>query len=85
MNEANIISEIRQYIKTHILAEDVEIGSETILQDAGLDSFSTVEIILFIERQYGLVIPDDMMVPENFKTLKALAATVEGLNTKAAI
>jgi acyl carrier protein len=74
-----IISDIKQYIQKNILAEDIQIESNTELQDAGIDSFSIVEIILFIERQYGVMIPDDQMIPDNFRTLTTLAATVQGL------
>jgi acyl carrier protein len=35
-----------------------------------------VEIILFIERRFGVSIPDEKLVPDNFKTIQALAATV---------
>jgi len=42
----------------------------------GIDSFSTVEIILFIERKFGVAIPDEKLIPDNFKTLNALAAIV---------
>ena len=76
MDINSIITEIKNYIELNILASDVKIDANTNLQDAGIDSFSTVEIILFIERQYGVVITDDKLVPENFKTLNALAATV---------
>ena len=76
MDINSIIAEIKNYIEMNILASDVKIDANTNLQDAGIDSFSTVEIILFIERQYGVVITDDKLVPENFKTLNALAATV---------
>jgi acyl carrier protein len=75
--DANIIiQDIKKYIETNILAQDIKIDADTNLQDAGIDSFSTVEIILFIERRYGVVITDDKLVPENFRTLNALAATV---------
>ena len=76
MDAGTIIQDIKKYIETNILASEVKIDASTNLKDAGIDSFSTVEIILFIERQYGVVITDDKLVPENFKTLEALAATV---------
>ena len=38
-----------------------------------------VEILLFIERKSGTAIPDDKLIPENFRTLRTLAATVHGL------
>lgn len=78
--ESNIIIEdIKKYIENNILSSDVRIDASTNLQQAGIDSFSTVEIILFIERQYGVMIPDDQLIPDNFKTLQALAATVQAL------
>lgn len=76
MDQQTIITEIKQYIETNILSADISIGADTILSDAGIDSFSIVEIILFIERKYGVVIADDKLVPENFKTLRALSSTV---------
>lgn len=79
MNEQTIIEEIKQYVEKNILATSAKIDADTDLKSAGIDSFSTVEIILFIERKYGISIPDDKLVPENFKTLRSLAATVHSL------
>lgn len=76
MDTTTILQEIKKYIETNILAGDVKIDAYTNLKDAGIDSFSIVEIILFIERKFGVVITDDKLVPENFKTLSALASIV---------
>ena len=75
--DANIIiAEIKSYIEKNILAAAVQIDADTNLKQVGIDSFSTVEIILFIERRFGVSIPDEKLVPDNFKTIQALAATV---------
>lgn len=71
-----IITEIKKYIEKNILAEGVQIAADTDLKQVGIDSFSTVEIILFIERKFGVAIPDEKLIPDNFKTLNALAVTV---------
>jgi acyl carrier protein len=71
-----IIAEIKKYIENNILAEAVQIDADTNLKQVGIDSFSTVEIILFIERRFGVSIPDEKLVPDNFKTIHALASTV---------
>lgn len=76
MEAETIISDIKKYIEKNIMSEDILIESDTELQDAGIDSFSIVEIILFIERKYGVGIPDEKLVPENFRTLKTLSSTV---------
>jgi len=79
MDANTITEEIKKFIETNILADDVKIDANSNLQQAGIDSFSIVEIILFIERKFGVVITDEKLVPENFRTLNALAATVQEL------
>ena len=75
--DANIIiAEIKKYIENNILAAAVQIDADTNLKQVGIDSFSTVEIILFIERKFGVSIPDEKLIPDNFKTLQSLAAIV---------
>lgn len=76
MDTNTIIAEIKKYIEKNILAEGVQITADTDLKQVGIDSFSTVEIILFIERKFGVAIPDEKLIPDNFKTLNALAAIV---------
>lgn len=83
MDTNSIIEEIKKYIQKSILAEAVPLDANTNLKQAGIDSFSTVEIILFIERKFGVSIPDEKLLPANFETLQALAATVQELMPEA--
>ncbi len=83
MDTNTIITEIKKYIENNILAEGMQVEAATDLKQAGIDSFSTVEIILFIERKFGVSIPDEKLVPENFKTLQSLAAVVQELMPQA--
>lgn len=79
MQTETIIADIKHYIESNILSPEIKINDTTNLQDAGVDSFSTVEIILFIERKYGVVIPDEKLIPDNFKTLQSLSKVVQQL------
>lgn len=76
MTQQQIITDIQQFIQQNVLAQHVAITETSNLQDAGLDSFSTVEVILFIERQFGVAIPDEHLLPENFKTLQSLSSLI---------
>jgi acyl carrier protein len=76
MNAETIIAEIKKYIEKNILAEGVQVDAATNLKQAGIDSFSTVEIILFIERKFAVTIPDEKLIPDNFESLQSLAAIV---------
>ena len=82
MDAETIIKDIKNYIEKNIMAENIMIDADTELEDAGVDSFSIVEIILFIEKKYGVSMPDDKLIPENFHSLRALSATVLELTTE---
>ncbi len=76
MDEQQIISELKEFIESDILDLAVKLDPDSSFQTAGIDSFSIVEIILFIQQRYHISIPDDQLVPENFSTLRYLARLV---------
>lgn len=76
MTVSSIEQEIIAFLKTNIVGADVEILSNTAFSDVGIDSFSIVEIILFIERKYDYLIPDTDMQPEHFKNVQSIANLV---------
>lgn len=76
MKVESIETDIITFLVNNIVAPNTVITATTVLRDIGIDSFSIVEIILFIERKYGVVIPDDKLIPENFRTIQALSVIV---------
>jgi acyl carrier protein len=79
MTVESIETDIITFLVNNIVAPNTVITATTVLRDIGIDSFSIVEIILFIERKYGVVIPDDKLIPENFRTIQALSVIVNTL------
>jgi acyl carrier protein len=79
MKVESIETDIITFLVNNIVAKNTVITATTVLRDIGIDSFSIVEIILFIERKYGVVIPDDQLIPENFRTIQALSVIVNTL------
>lgn len=79
MTTTEIEKDIIHFLLNNIVAPETVLTPTTLLKDIGIDSFSIVEIILFIERKHGVVIPDEHLVPENFRTVHALANVVIGL------
>lgn len=68
-----ICKELCSFVSTHILAEGITLDKQTPLSNIGIDSFSLIEIVLFIERQYGIVLTDDSLIPENLKSIETIA------------
>ena len=74
------ISEISQtlceFISGNLVAAEVKVSPSTSLDQLGLDSFSIIEIILFIERKYGLTLPDHELTKENIYSSDSLAQCI---------
>lgn len=68
-----ISNQLCGFLRDNVLAGDVAVTSETELSQIGVDSFSLMELVLFIERSYGLELPAEALVPENIATVKALS------------
>ena len=79
METESIEKEIIHFLESNILSEGIKIYPDSSLRDVGIDSFSIVEIILFIERKYNVIIPDHKLIPDNFKTIRTIAITVKEL------
>ncbi len=72
---------ILDYIKKEYLEDDeTEITETTPLVSGGIvDSFSMVSLKVFLEKSFGVQIPDSKITPESFDTVNSIAALVQGL------
>ena len=65
-----------KFISDNLLAEGVHLDADSSLTQLGLDSFSLIEMLLFVERQYGVVVPMQKFNRENTETVRAFAEVV---------
>jgi acyl carrier protein len=55
-----------------------KVTSETSLLDSGLiDSTGILELVSFLESEFGIRVEDEEIVPENFETVSRIAAFVD--------
>ena len=52
-------------------------GPDDDLLEAGLDSMAIMRLVLFIEDEFGVVLPDDELTPDNLQTLNRLEAWIK--------
>lgn len=76
--KTEIIEQVTAYLKNEILQQpDREItANEAIISSGLIDSFSLVDVALFIEDTFGVTIDDTELNAETFDTLDALADLV---------
>ncbi len=63
-----------EFVRNNIVAKGVEIEAEDVLKDIGVDSYSVIEMVLFIERKFGVTLPEEKLLPKNLKSVRSLAA-----------
>jgi acyl carrier protein len=72
----SILESVRAYIQENFLymRPDLEFGDEDSLLGAGIvDSMGVMEVIAFLEDEFGVVVADEDITEENLGTLKAIA------------
>jgi len=64
-----------KYVRSELLADsrmNPGVGDD-LLSEGLIDSLGVVKLVLFIEERFGMQIPDEDIIFENFQTIQALA------------
>ena len=74
---AEIGDRIRRYLTSEIiLDEGVDLTNETPLLNGLVDSVGLMELVSYLEDEFGVVLEYDEVVPANFHTVADIAAAV---------
>jgi acyl carrier protein len=73
-----LLSQLSQYIATQILKQPSRLisASEPLISSGLIDSFSLVDLALFIEDSFGVHIDDTELNKETFDTLAQLSSLI---------
>ena len=77
--DSNLIREqVRDFIRTNFLYDNaVSFEDSASLSELGiLDETGALELVMFVEETYGVLVEDSDLVPENFDTVANVAAFV---------
>jgi acyl carrier protein len=71
-------AQIREFIVANFYVADVESLSETdsFLERGIIDSTGVLEVVAFLERDFGLTVEDADIVPENFDSIANLVGYI---------
>ena len=70
---AAIIKEISAFTKENIVDANLVFDETSSFKELGVDSFSVIQIVLFIERTYNVSMTDKDLTADNLSSIKALA------------
>ncbi|TVR37235.1 MAG: acyl carrier protein [Cryomorphaceae bacterium] len=72
-NQQELETALLAFVKENIVSSEVELRADTVLRDVGIDSYSVIEMVLFLERKYGITLPEEKLLPENLASVQMLA------------
>ena len=81
MTESEIHQKVVLLVTGMIGAAEIEASPDDLLLlgDEGVfDSVTAFELVLAIEREFGIVITDEQVKPENLNTVKSITKFVQG-------
>lgn len=81
---ADIQSALTQFLTEEVLEDVKELSPDQPLLRGLLDSFGLLALLNFIEEEFGVGIPHDQVVTDNFRSVTALAEFIESKRTEAA-
>ena len=70
---------IRQFITTNFYVQaEADLSDDASLLDHGIiDSTGVLEVIGFLEDEFGIAVADEELIPENLESIGRIAAFVE--------
>ena len=81
-----IEKDLREFIATNLLysTEGFAYADDaSFLQEGIIDSLGVVELVAFVQKQYGVTAEQSEVTPDNFDSVAKLAAFVRGKLTQA--
>ena len=78
---SDVEQKIKTYIASNILFSDngYPYPDDASFLDKGIvDSMNVLELVSFVEKQFGIVVEDQDLIPDNFDSVSRLADYVRG-------
>jgi acyl carrier protein len=72
------IEPVRTFVRREFLfSADAPLADDDALFPDVIDSLGVMEVVDFIEQQYGIAIDEDELLVDNFRTLQAISSLVD--------
>jgi acyl carrier protein len=78
MSDQSVQQQLVQRVASILSVDTAVVDVKAPLHTLGLDSMRLVEILVFVEKQFGIDLMDSNLTREDIHTIEALARTVEG-------
>ena len=71
-----VTAAIVRFLNARIMAETNAVGADDDLAAAGVDSMALLKVLVFVEREYGIWVPDEELTDDVIRSARTLATYV---------
>jgi acyl carrier protein len=74
------LSAVRKFVNSELLYQDDQAidDNANLIESGVIDSMTLLRLVSFLEENYGIEIPDQEIVPDNFRSLSAIGTFLAG-------
>jgi acyl carrier protein len=86
LDTTSVAPKIRDYIAKNFLFSDQGYGYEddtSFLEEGIIDSLGIIELVSFVEKEFGISVSDSELLPDNFDSIAKLSSYIAGKQKKA--
>ena len=77
-SEAGVADRVRRFVTTNFYVESGTVADRASLLEQGIvDSTGVLEIVAFLESEFGIAVKDDELLPRNLDSIAAISAYVK--------
>ncbi len=74
---------LAEYIRLYAPQLASDVAEDTLLLEQGLlDSLGLMSLVAFLERQYQLIVPEEEITSDNFRSLATIRKLIDRLSTE---
>ncbi len=77
VNTETAAAAIREWLQENVTGNREISDDEPLIENGVLTSLQTVELVMFMEDRFGIVVEDDELDEENFGSVRSIASLVE--------
>jgi acyl carrier protein len=78
INTEDATAAVRGWLKENVTGSREVPDDYPLIENGVLTSLQTVELVMFMEEEFGIVVEDDELDEENFGSVDAIASLVAG-------
>ena len=82
--QESLEQQLVQLVSERLLETQPGFNADSNLYDSGLDSMAIMQLLILLEEEYGVAVPESELTRQNFSTVRSVARLVRARTTPSA-